>query len=148
MRTSFIVCVAAALTIALSTGLRGQGGASADHPIVWSASDLKWTDNPAIKGARQAVLWGDPAKEAYGALKSVPAGTALAAHTHSTLTRFVVISGTLEFGIDGGQPRSLGPQAYGSIPAGVKHSARCQSGSPCVYFETAPAAYDLKPAAF
>ena len=46
--------------------------AAAEKAVVSSASELKWTDNPAMKGARLAVLWGDPAKGPYGVLKSIP----------------------------------------------------------------------------
>ena len=62
---------------------------------MWSASELKWVDNPAIKGAQQAVLWGDPTKGAYGALKKVPGGTVLPMHSHTNLTRVVMVAGTI-----------------------------------------------------
>jgi len=117
-----------------------------DKPVVRTATELEWTDNTAIKGAQQAVLWGDPSKESYGALKKVPAGAVLPPHTHSSLTRFVVLGGTLSFSLGSAPARVLGPQAYGSIPGGVRHSATCQAGADCVYFETSPAAYDFRPA--
>jgi quercetin dioxygenase-like cupin family protein len=114
--------------------------------VVWSAEELRWTANPALAGARQVPLWGDPTKEAYGALKSIKAGSVVGPHTHSNLSRFVVLSGTLRFVISAQPPRSLGPQSYGSIPPGVVHSATCQK-SDCVYFEMADGPYDFRPAA-
>jgi len=134
------VCVAA---IALTCATAFQS-TTADKPDVRAAADMKWTDNPSIKGARQAVLWGDPTRESYGALKRVPAGTVLASHWHTNLTRFVVLAGSLDFAVKGTTPRTLGPQAYGSIPRGIEHSATCQPGADCVYFETSTGPYDVK----
>ena len=112
----------------------------------WSASELKWVDNPAIKGAQQAVLWGDPTKGAYGALKKVPGGTVLPMHSHTNLTRVVMVAGTISFTFEGRPAKDLGPQSYTSIPGGVPHTATCKAGADCVYFETSIGAYDMKPA--
>jgi quercetin dioxygenase-like cupin family protein len=101
--------------------------------------------NPTVAGARQVALWGDSTKEPYGALKAIKAGTVVAAHTHSSQSRFVVLSGTLRFVMGAQAPRMLGPQSYGSIPAGAVHSATCQI-SECVYFEMSDGPYDFTPA--
>ena len=85
--------------------------APADKPILSPAADLKWVDNPAVKGAQQAVLWGDPAKGAYGALKRIPGGTPLAMHSHTNETRALLVSGTLRFNFEG---------------SSVQHSIRAQ----------------------
>ena len=144
--TVFLLAATTIVAISVLVAAQTTADSAASKATLWSAGELKWVDNPAIKGARQAVLWGDPAKEAYGAMKSVPAGTVLPPHSHTSLTRFVVVSGTLSFTLEDGAPRTLGPQAYGSVPGGVKHSATCQMAGDCVYFETAPAAYDFVPA--
>jgi quercetin dioxygenase-like cupin family protein len=117
---------------------------SARAPIVWSASDLKWVDNPALTGAQQAILWGDPAKTEYGALKRIPAGARLPMHSHTNETRALLVAGTLIFTLDGSAAKELPPQSYVSIPGGVQHAASCKAGADCVYFETSRGAYDVK----
>jgi len=118
--------------------------APVDKPILWPAADLKWVDNPAVKGAQQAVLWGDPARGAYGALKRIPAGTSLAMHSHTNETRALLVSGTLSFSFEGAPAKDLGPQSYISVPGGMRHAATCKPGTDCVYFETSNGAYDVK----
>jgi quercetin dioxygenase-like cupin family protein len=112
--------------------------------VVWTASELKWVDSATMKGAQQAVLWGDPNKGAYGVLKKVTPGTVLPMHWHSHATRVVIVSGTITFALDGSAPKDMPPQSYASIPGGVKHMATCAGTTDCVYFETADAAYDIK----
>ena len=36
-------------------------------------AELKWTDVPNVKGAKQAILWGDPNKGAHGVFVKLPA---------------------------------------------------------------------------
>lgn len=137
------VSVVAVLGLAMLAGGQTTGPASG-RAVVLAASDLKWVDNPALKGARQAVLWGDPGKGAYGALKRIPAGAVLAPHSHTNETQALLVSGTLNFTIDGGPARDLGPESFVSIPGSVRHAASCKPGADCVYFETSAGAYDLK----
>jgi quercetin dioxygenase-like cupin family protein len=124
---------------------RAQKAGPSSRATLVSASELKWVDNPALKGAQQAVLWGDPATAGYGALKRIPAGTNLPMHWHTNATRVVALAGTIKFTLEGAPPKDLGPQSYASIPGGVKHAAICNPGPDCVYFETSSGAYDLKP---
>jgi quercetin dioxygenase-like cupin family protein len=123
----------------------GQTNSENRNTVVWSSEELQWIVNPALAGSRQVALWGDATKESYGALKTIKAGTVVGPHTHSSLSRFVVLSGTLRFNVSAQAARNLGPQSYGSIPAGVVHSAICQE-SDCVYFEMAEGPYDFRPA--
>jgi hypothetical protein len=134
MRTAFL-CAAVLVCAAF---------VQSDKPVVRPAGDLKWIDNPAVKGAQQAVLWGDPAKGAYGALKRIPGGTTLALHSHTNETRALLMSGTLSFNFEGSAPKDLMPQSYISVPAGMRHAASCKPGADCVYFETSTGAYDVK----
>ena len=146
MRKLCAVCLVVGVAIGTGTLLSAQAGKPAAKGTLWPASDLKWVDNPSLKGAQQAVLWGDPAKGAYGALKKVPGGTVLPMHSHSNLTRVVMVAGTINFAFDGSPAKDMGPQSYTSIPGGVKHTATCKAGADCVYLETAIGAYDMKPA--
>ena len=118
---------------------------AAEKAIVTPAAELKWTDSAVMKGAKQAVLWGDPAKGAYGTLKSMPGGTMLGLHTHTHAQRVVLVSGTIEFNMEGEAKKDLGAGSYVSIPAGAAHDATCKPGPDCVYFEEGMGAADFKP---
>ena len=152
MRKVCALCVLACVAIGTSSLLGAQAAkapakkAGAAKGTLTSAGDLKWVDNPSIKGAQQAVLWGDPTKGAYGALKKVPAGTVIPMHTHTNATRVVMVAGTISFTFEGSPAKDMGPQSYSFIPAAVPHTATCKSGADCVYFETSTGLYDLKPA--
>jgi hypothetical protein len=136
-----VVVLVSVIAIAGAALLHGQSKAKA---TVWPASDLKWVESTAVKGAAQAVLWGDPNKGAYGVLKRVPNGTVLPMHWHTHTTRVVMVAGTISFALDGSAPRDLPPQSHATIPGGVKHMATCTGGAECVYFETSANAYDVK----
>ena len=108
--------------------------------VLWPSAAIKWADSPAAPGAKVAVLWGDPTKGAYGALKQVPAGTVLAAHTHSNASHVVVVKGTVTLDIEG-KKTALGSGSYTMIPGKVPHSATC-GATACEYFEHMTAAFD------
>ena len=86
MQRTFVIGVRVAVSLALALlvaprALRAQSGKAA---VVIPAGELKWMDNAAVKGARLAVLWGDPKTGGYGAIKKVPAGFKFGAHTHTS----------------------------------------------------------------
>jgi quercetin dioxygenase-like cupin family protein len=139
IRFSFLALIGLIAAVTLSA-------AGDKKPVVWSARDLKWVENPAMKGLWAATLWGDPAKGAYGAVKKIPGGTDLGWHTHSSDQKSVAISGTIDFKIEGGDTKELMTGSYVSIPAGVKHSAKCRAGSDCMYFEESTGKSDYVPA--
>lgn len=112
--------------------------------VVWPSAAIKWTDSPAAPGAKVAVLWGDPAKGAYGALKQVPAGTVLAAHTHSQASHVVIVKGSVTLDLEG-KKTTLGSGSYTMIPGGVPHAATCGTGAACEYFEHMTGAFDSAP---
>jgi hypothetical protein len=131
--------------VASGIGLVAIGYVAAQSKaVIWPAQAIKWTDTAAAPGAKVAVLWGDPAKGPYGALKQVPAGTVLAAHTHKLESRVIMIRGTINFEIDG-KTTTLGPGSYGQIPGGAPHAATCSKAGPCEYFETMNGAFDSTP---
>src|SRR5213594_4381920 len=120
VRTLIVAGFPVAAVLGLATLVGGQTtGPASGQAVVRPASDLKWVDNPALKGAQQAVLWGDPAKGAYGALKRIPAGTVLALHSHTNETRALLVRGSLSFTVEGSPARDLGPESFLSIPGGV-----------------------------
>lgn len=113
--------------------------------ILWAPAELKWTDFPDVKGAKQAILWGDPNKGAHGALVKFPAGTEVPLHTHSHEGRGVVISGTLAIALEDQPPKELGPGSYFLVPAALKHKTICKSGADhCLFLDQSPGAFDIK----
>ena len=112
--------------------------------IVWPIADITWMDNPAVKGGKIAVLWGDPKTGAYGSLKKLPGGTTLGLHTHTSDQKVIAIAGTIALSLEGGPSRDFAPGSYAFIPGGTKHSADCKAGADCTYFEEQPGASDLK----
>lgn len=124
-------------------GLIGVASAQT-KAVLWPAGAIKWTDTAAVPGAKMATLWGDPAKGAYGALKQIPAGAALAAHSHKNDSHVVMVKGTVTLDIDG-KKTPLGPGSYTLIPGGVPHSAACGAGAACEYFEEMAGAFDSTP---
>jgi quercetin dioxygenase-like cupin family protein len=128
-------------------GFGGLGGVAAQQgktAVVWPAADIKWSDNPAIPGATIGVLWGNPKTGAYGALKTLPAGSTLRLHTHTHDQKLLVVAGTITLSIFGGASKDLGPGSYAFVPGGLKHSADCKAGAQCMYFEEQPGASDIK----
>lgn len=126
-----------------SSAVRAEGP-SGKKPIVWAQEDLKWTDNPAMKGARMAVLWGDPKTSGYGAFKSITAGGSLPLHTHSRDQIVICIAGTIMVSVDKEPAKAMGPGSYLFMPAGIPHSADCKAGADCMYFEEQQGASDIK----
>ena len=67
-----------------------------------NSSDLRWGPAPAVfpKGARMAVLAGDPGKAGTFVIRlKMPAGYAVQAHHHPTDELVTVISGNLSLGM-------------------------------------------------
>jgi uncharacterized cupin superfamily protein len=120
--------------------------AKGGKPVVWPAGDVNWTASPTVKGASMAPLWGDPSKEAYGALKKVAGGTDLGWHTHTNDQKVVAISGTFDFQVEGQDAKELAAGSYIFMPGGMKHTAKCREGSDCMYFEESAGKSDFIPA--
>ncbi len=69
-------------------------------PIMMQASEMKWTDTPALaKGLQVCILYGDMKKaEPLGFRIKIPAGGIMAPHTHPVIERVTVISGAFAMG--------------------------------------------------
>ena len=137
MRVKNLVLVGVVVTLGAVTSAQSKA-------VVWPAAAIKWTDSPAAAGAKVATLWGDPTKGAYGALKQIPGGTMLAAHTHTRDSHVVIVKGSVSLDIDG-KKTALGAGSYSMIPGGVPHSATCGAGAACEYFEHMDGAFDSAP---
>src|SRR6476620_6232984 len=89
---------------------------------------LQWKDGPASlpKGAKIAVLEGDPGKEGPFVFRvKVPDGYRIPVHTHPKTERVTVISGTFNIGMgekfDEKATKAMPAGTYGCWEAGMKH---------------------------
>jgi quercetin dioxygenase-like cupin family protein len=127
-----------------SPGVAKTKGA-AGKAVVWPAGDLKWVDAAgAPPGVKQAYLWGDPTKGAFGALEKFPPGFSAALHTHSADLRIVVLSGTVIHGPEGKPEVRLGAGSYLMLPSTYRHTTACDKSSECVFFLEGNGKFDVK----
>ena len=108
-----------------------------------AAGELKWVPLPAIPGAEQAALVGDPAKEAHRAFFKYPVGLKSPLHTHSHGDRGVIVSGTLSLAVDGAPAKKLGPGSFFSLAAGVRHVTAVEGDQPCVFYMEREGPFDV-----
>ncbi|MFN0021712.1 MAG: cupin domain-containing protein [Pirellulaceae bacterium] len=92
------------------------------------AAEIKWQDGPASlpKGAKIAVLEGDPTKEGPFVFRvKVPDGYRIPVHTHPKTERVTVISGTFNIGMgvkfDEKTTKAMPAGTYGYWESGMKH---------------------------
>ncbi|HEY7139035.1 MAG TPA: cupin domain-containing protein [Methylomirabilota bacterium] len=103
------------------------GAADAPHRM-YTPDAIKWGDAPPMvpKGAKLAVLYGDPGKEGLFVIRvKLPANYRIAAHSHPTDEIVSVLSGTLLVGMgDKLAPAGAKPFPTGSLvvaPANANH---------------------------
>jgi quercetin dioxygenase-like cupin family protein len=95
---------------------------------VYAPDAMKWSDAPPVlpRGARVAVLEGDPSKQGPFVMRvKLPDGYRIPPHTHPKAERLTVISGTFFVGQGAtfdpkkGHPMPAG--TFGTWPAGMQH---------------------------
>jgi len=108
-----------AVTLVMAIALSGfvtVGAADAPHGM-YTPDTIKWGDAPPNlpKGAKLAVLYGDPSKEGLFVVRiKLPANYKVAAHSHPTDEIVTVLSGTFLVGMGD----KLAPKAVRGFPAG------------------------------
>lgn len=116
----------------------GVPAALADAPMpMLTPGDIKWGDAPPVfpKGAKMAVLYGDPAKagELFIVRLKVPAGYKIPAHWHPTDENVTVISGTFNMGmgdkLDPAKAKAFPAGSFAVAPAKVNHFAFTKQGA-------------------
>ena len=151
MKTYRCLLVVAVLSLVPASGLfaaqaeKAAKPAAAKKAVLRAASEMKWVDIPDAKGAQQAVAWGNPQKGAHGSFAKFAGGTESPMHTHTAGSRSVVITGTMLEGLEGQQPKELGPGSYFSIPGEVKHTTACKAGADRIIYSDWQGAFDMKP---
>ncbi len=108
-----------------------------------AANELKWIALPGIEGAQQALVVGDPTKEAHRAFYRYPAGLKSPPHHHSNGDRGVVISGALGLAVEGAPVKKLGPGSFFSLGADVAHITSVEGPEPCVFYIEREGAFDV-----
>lgn len=78
-----------------SAGSEHVGQKRAEIPKLWAAEKMKWQDDTALPGVKYVLLWGNPRTGEHGMLRKFPAGFAPPAHTHPSVERVIVLSGTI-----------------------------------------------------
>jgi len=125
------------------SGAGAKGGAGGKAVLI-PAGEMKWTTPPnSPPGVQMAVLWGDPAKGAFGALHKFPGGFAVPLHHHSGGYRGVVVSGTFLQTVEGEAEKSLPPGSYFAYTGKKKHQTKCAAGAECVVFIDGGGAWDV-----
>jgi len=107
----------ALVAAAFAGGLALPAGAGMEGHAVVASEEVEWTAGPAslAPGAEMAVLYGNPAEEGLFAMRlKLPAGYAIAPHTHPKPEIVTVISGTLLLGMGESADRA----ATQALPAG------------------------------
>ncbi|WP_309610234.1 cupin domain-containing protein [Sphingomonas sp.] len=101
-----------------------------------NSTDLKWGPAPAVfpKGARMAVLAGDPGKSGTFAIRlRMPAGYVIAAHSHPADELVTVISGNFLLGmgdkLDRAKVATLRAGGFAKAPAGMNHYGFTRTGT-------------------
>ncbi len=95
---------------------------------LFQSDKIEWKDGPASlpKGAKVAVLEGDPTKEGPFVFRvKVPNGYRIPVHTHPKTERVTVISGTFNIGMgdefDEQATKAMPAGTYGHWATGMKH---------------------------
>lgn len=125
-RVATVVSVALLLA---GAGYAGIAGADAAHTML-TPNDLKWGPAPPAlpKGAKIAVLQGDPGKSGPFVLRLMtPGAYTLGPHWHSQDEQLTVISGTFYLGygdkLERKQARALPAGGFHYLPAKEHHFA-------------------------
>ena len=146
MKGCGIACVGALVALSLSSTAFAEAAKAkapaAGKAVLWAAGDLKWVDVPNFP-VKMAVLWGDPAKGAHGALHKFPAGFEAPLHHHTANHHVIVVSGTVTMTPEGEAAKTLGPGSYFSFTGMKKHTTKCEAGSECVLFVDCAGPWDI-----
>jgi hypothetical protein len=122
--------IAAFWTIAALCAGVASTAAGADDSLFINPGDLKWGAAPPAlpKGAKVAVLYGDPFKSGPFVIRLMaPAGYRIPPHWHSQIENLTVISGVLNLGdgdqLDKAHAHALKAGGYHYLPAKSHHYA-------------------------
>lgn len=120
--------IATALTVLALCGVGRADEHDTDGFKLYPIQAIEWKDGPASlpKGAKIAILEGDPSKEGPFVFRvKVPDGYRIPLHTHPKTERVTVIAGTFNIGmgdkVDEKATKPMPAGTYGFWKAGMKH---------------------------
>lgn len=128
VKNSILVTCALAVSFAVADAA-AKNPVSKPEAISINASDVKWGEAPPVfpKGAKLAVLLGDPSKKGQFAIRiMMPDGYKIAPHWHTNDEQLTVLTGTfvLHMGDTMDAPsHNLGIGAYHFLPGKMHHAA-------------------------
>ena len=137
-------CVALAWCAWALASAAGTAEESPKTPKRWAADEMRWEKDKGLPGVKSVLLWGDPQTGEHGMLRKFPAGFAPPLHTHPSVERLVVISGTVLVSYAGSTEKKLGPGSYSEIPANTEHSAKCAKEAECVFALISSGRFEIK----
>ena len=123
---------------------------STEGPVVANLADAKWAapKNPQFPpGLLSAPIALDPSNGANIGYAKFPPGYVFPLHTHNLTEYTALISGKMDFTIDG-KLHHLVPGSYVVIPPKTRHTATCSKDGECILLtrRPGPADYDfIKP---
>jgi len=125
-----LMLLTAAMLLCLgATPAAAQEAAMGDMTMI-NPSALKWVDAPPSlpRGAKLAVLYGDPGKDGpYVIRLKAPGGYKVPPHWHTQTENLTVISGTLYLGsgdaMDMSAAHPLKTGGFHNLPGGMHHYA-------------------------
>ena len=102
----------------------------AGHTVYFDPKDVVWADAPPAmpKGSKMMVLTGDPKRPGPFTMRiMLPAGYKVLPHWHSGVENVTVLSGMFHHAAgttwDETKGHAMGPGAFISMPAGMRHYA-------------------------
>jgi quercetin dioxygenase-like cupin family protein len=111
------------------------------EPVLLVAEAIQWEPlQGGTPGAKNAKLWGDPTKGAYGGFTLFPAGFKAPLHYHTNDIKIVVIKGAYTY-----NDKQYGPGSYVFIPGGMKHASGGVEDAETIFFIEQPGKFDIKP---
>jgi len=118
--------------------------AAGGKAVIIPFGEMKWVVPPnSPPGVQMAVLWGDPAKGAFGALHKFTPGFSVPLHFHSAGYHCVVISGTFVQTVEGEAEKSLTSGSYVAYTGKKKHATKCAPGVECIVLIDSGGAWDV-----
>jgi quercetin dioxygenase-like cupin family protein len=130
MRRTMTLFCSAFLMAASLTGVLISQQRPGGEMQVYRPAEIVWVDGPGSlpKGARFAVLEGDPAKEGLFTMRlSLPDGFRIPPHFHGGVEHITVIAGTFNVGMGESftpsSAKKMPSGTFGFWPAGMRHFA-------------------------
>jgi quercetin dioxygenase-like cupin family protein len=132
MSRTVVVSAVLALGTVIVLAMQPRAPFAAEHELegilLFPPAEIKWQDGPPSlpKGAKFAVLEGDPSKEGPFVFRvKAPDGYRIPPHTHPKTERVTVIAGTFNIGMgdkfNDQATRPMPTGTYGFWEAGMKH---------------------------